>query len=85
MNDTLSAIGFPKHTAEPTKRRSKLEPQLQLELKYSIDICSISAIAFRSNLRRRENTFCTTSLYKINCILKERQAKEASEQSEQDR
>ena len=83
MNNTLSAIGFPKQAAEPRKRRSKLE--LQLELKYSIDICGISAIAFRSNLQRRENTFFTTSLYEINCILKERQAGEASKQSEQDR
>ena len=83
MNDALSATGFPKQVAEPMKRRSKLEPQL--ELKYSIDICGISAIAFRSNLQRKENTFFTTSLYEINCILKERQAEEASERSEQDR
>ena len=70
MNDALSAIGFPKQVAEPMKRRSKLEPQP--ELKYSIDICGISAIAFRLNLQRSENTFFTTSLYEINYILKER-------------
>ena len=86
MNDALSATGFPKQTAEPRKKRSKLErqPQLQPEPKYSIDICGISAMAFQSNLRRKENTFFTTSLYEINCILEERQAEEASEQSEQD-
>ena len=87
MNNALSATGFPKQAAEPTKRRSKLEPQPQPqpELKYCIDICGISVIAFRSNLRRKENTFFTTSLYEINCILKERQAEDALEQSEQDR
>ena len=41
--------------------------------KINIDIYGISGEAFQTNLRRKENTFFSTSLYKINQIIKEKE------------
>src|SRR3954453_5512360 len=38
-------------------------------VKPTIDICGISAVAFQMNLKREENIFFATSLFKINCEL----------------
>ena len=46
-------------------RKAKEEP----EQKPQIDICGISGSAFYLNLRNKDNTFFTTSLYEINRIL----------------
>jgi hypothetical protein len=51
-------------------RQAKRE--LESEREPTIDICSISAAAFWSNLQRKENTFFTTSLFKIDCKLEAR-------------
>ncbi len=42
-----------------------------------IDICGISAEAFRTNLKQKENTFFTTSLYEIDQILQKQKDLEA--------
>jgi hypothetical protein len=36
-----------------------------------INICGISAVAFQNNLKQKDNTFFTTSLYKINQLIRD--------------
>jgi len=60
---------------DPLKRQPKpTKLELRPEAKPTsptIDICGISAVAFDLNLRRKENTYFTTSLYEIDRILEE--------------
>jgi hypothetical protein len=44
----------------------------QLDEKVVIDICSILANTFYLNIKREENVFFITSLYKVDRILKDR-------------
>jgi len=44
-----------------------------------VDIAAISAIAFHFNIYRRDNEVFTTSLYKINQIIAEREEEPAKE------
>ena len=42
----------------------------------TIDICGITAAAFRLNLKKKENMFFTTSLFELDCELKARDPSE---------
>jgi hypothetical protein len=43
-----------------------------------IDICGISAVAFKTNLKQEQNTYFTTSLYEIDRLLEERSERDES-------
>ena len=60
------------------ERQSQAERQAKKEKQATIDICGISSEVFQLNLWKRENTFFITSLYEIDCILKERTEQESS-------
>jgi hypothetical protein len=50
-----------------------------------VDICGISAIAFKTNLKQEQNTYFTTSLYKIDRLLQESIERDESQLDASDR
>jgi hypothetical protein len=60
------------HACKPSSSSRRAKRELESERGPTIDICSISAAAFWSNLQRKENTFFTTFLFKIDCELEAR-------------
>ena len=50
-----------------------------------IDICGVSAAAFKTNLKQAQNTYFTTSLYEIDRLLKERSEPAKSQLDAKDR
>jgi hypothetical protein len=57
------------HACKPFSSSRRAKRELESERGPTIDICSILAAAFWSNLQRKENTFFTTFLFEIDCKL----------------
>jgi hypothetical protein len=76
MDQELQGIG-----RKETKLKLRQKPSTESKARQSqtIDICGISAEAFQLNLRRKENTFFTTSLYEIDQLLQERKAEQLND------